>query len=342
MHNGEPLTWYYMAINFPPIYLLSTRLAPDELHCLESRIPSLTYNIHEAHIIVGKISKPERALFELRRHKLRIATPISTSTSRDLAAGPAKDAPSETAEMPRGAGGEAPSKRTKLGPAPASSSMTGGQHDVDLVKVVKLSWLEDCLESGELMPTDGYLLFQGQGTRLLPTLPSAGKTAPSRDDGAKILQRAAEDRGLHAPDAEASPQRRKRGLGAEPPPKQQQSAPPSLVRETTSEHEVPLKDIPDYLHTTYSCQRPTPVNPPNPAFIQELKEIRTLRLLRGDEIGVRAYSTSIATLSAYPHAIQTSQGETPYVVPDILTIEADMEAFGLIWKRNRKATGLWR
>ncbi|QPH17165.1 hypothetical protein C2857_001962 [Epichloe festucae Fl1] len=46
------------------------------------------------------------------------------------------------------------------------------------------------------------------------------------------------------------------------------------------------------------------MDPPNGNFIQELKRIRTFRLLQGDKIGVRAYSTSIATLSAYPYTIQ--------------------------------------
>ncbi|KAK4059823.1 hypothetical protein Purlil1_14325 [Purpureocillium lilacinum] len=83
--------------------------------------------------------------------------------------------------------------------------------------------------------------------------------------------------------------------------------PPSLVRQTTSEHDVPLPPIPDYLHSTYSCQRPTPFNSLNGPFIEELKNIRTLRLLQGDQIGVRAYSTAVATLAAYPYELQVPQ-----------------------------------
>ncbi|KAM0739210.1 hypothetical protein ACQRIT_006947 [Beauveria bassiana] len=62
-------------------------------------------------------------------------------------------------------------------------------------------------------------------------------------------------------------------------------AKPGLTRESTSEHDIQLPLIPYHLHTTYSCQRPTPINPPNSSFIDELKSIRTIRLLQGDKIG---------------------------------------------------------
>jgi len=45
------------------------------------------------------------------------------------------------------------------------------------------------------------------------------------------------------------------------------------------------------------------MNSPNAAFIVQLTKIRDSRLLTLDEIGVRAYSTSIASVAAYPHPI---------------------------------------
>ncbi|EGY23135.1 DNA polymerase lambda [Verticillium dahliae VdLs.17] len=72
-----------------------------------------------------------------------------------------------------------------------------------------------------------------------------------------------------------------------------------------------MPPIPAFLRTTYSCQRPTPANPPNNEFVEALKEIRTTRKLLGDEIGVRAYSTAIATVAAYPYAISTSPARLP-------------------------------
>ncbi|KAI5462885.1 hypothetical protein BGZ63DRAFT_176133 [Mariannaea sp. PMI_226] len=59
-----------MNLHLPPIFQLPTRLQPEELHELEGKIDSLTYNIHEADIVLGNISRRERAIFELRRARL--------------------------------------------------------------------------------------------------------------------------------------------------------------------------------------------------------------------------------------------------------------------------------
>lgn len=85
--------------------------------------------------------------------------------------------------------------------------------------------------------------------------------------------------------------------------------PTHLLHQTSSEHDNSdkLPPIPDYLHTAYSCQRPTPLNPPNDPFIDQLKKIRKARILLGDEIGVRAYSTAIASLAAYPYTLTSTQ-----------------------------------
>ena len=85
---------------------------------------------------------------------------------------------------------------------------------------------------------------------------------------------------------------------------------PPLLHQSTSEYEegasVSLPPLPSWVleNKIYSCQRATPPTSPNDAFIAQLKEIRLARLLTNDEIGVRAYSTSIASLAAYPYTIQ--------------------------------------
>ncbi|EOD52666.1 putative mfs monocarboxylate transporter protein [Neofusicoccum parvum UCRNP2] len=83
----------------------------------------------------------------------------------------------------------------------------------------------------------------------------------------------------------------------------------ALLQQTTSDYEdEPSSDIPpppDWVAQgiKYACQRSTPANPPNAAFIAQLKSIRLTRTLTGDEVGVRAYSTAIAALAAYPYAL---------------------------------------
>lgn len=88
--------------------------------------------------------------------------------------------------------------------------------------------------------------------------------------------------------------------------------PSQLLHQTTSEHDEDFvsspRAMPDWVkeNKIYSCERATPIHPPNIEFIEQLKKIKMARLLTGDEIGVRAYSTSIASLAAYPYRLQSS------------------------------------
>ncbi|PNY28026.1 DNA polymerase type-X family protein pol4 [Tolypocladium capitatum] len=298
------------AVDFPPIFLLPTLLQPAELHRLQDSIPSLTYDIREADLILGKISRTERAQFELRR--LRLETePVHDGGG----SGHAEDAAREPAAASVVSHQDsAPSpKRRRLSTSGAAQSPADAVHvgspgmgsSADTVKVLKLSWLTDCLERGILLPVEGYLLYHGRKIPCSSTRKPRKKQAPA-STVTGILGRAAVGQQASGGKPASSCSSRHASSGASLGHSQAHPR-PALVRESTSEHGVPLPRVPDYLHTTYSCQRPTPANPPNAAFIDELKNIRTLRLLGGDKIGVRAYQTSIATLSAYPHTLQGPQ-----------------------------------
>lgn len=102
--------------------------------------------------------------------------------------------------------------------------------------------------------------------------------------------------------------------------------PTPLIRQTTSEHDNPpeLPPIPDYLKTSYSCQRPTPLYTLNDPFIEFLVRIRQARILTNDEVGVRAYSTAIASLAAYPHAISNAV--------EILHLPGCSERIAALWQ----------
>lgn len=259
------------ALDLPPIYLLSTHLQPDELHAIEEKISSLTWDIHEAEIVLGRISKKERALFELRRLKLKTQElsekEKDEACSRDVLA-----------------------KGRKTGKESGTAS-TAAQ---DTVRVLKLSWLEDSLQKGSAMPFEDYLLYSGKKISTdseLLVVPMNAQTSSS------ILKRAAMDSIDNPPPKHPTRHARLK------------SHTPALLHQTTSENNISLPPVPDFLHTSYSCQRPTPVNPPNADFIEALKEVRTLRLLEGDQVGVRAYSTGVAALAAYPHAVQSPAGK---------------------------------
>jgi DNA polymerase IV len=55
----------------------------------------------------------------------------------------------------------------------------------------------------------------------------------------------------------------------------------------------------------YACMRSAPIHPPNERFMEQLIKIRKARELTLDEIGVRAYSTSIAAIAAYPYELRS-------------------------------------
>ncbi|TWU74720.1 hypothetical protein ED733_005295 [Metarhizium rileyi] len=283
---------------FPRIYLLPTHLEPSELHYFEETVPSLTYDIHEAELVLGKISTRERAEFELRRHK------VHTWSGQDLTpySNVRTNAPAEP-----DTGEEHPNpKRRKIGKVQRPELQTG---ESQRVQVLRLSWLTDCIAHGKLLSVRNYLLLEGfkiasdvNPSKKLPDIRNRSKST--------IVRRAAEDREGNGTIQDASTS----SHSAHHVPRHNLRQPPSLTRQTTSEHDAKLPVIPDFLRTTYSCQRPTPLETPNAEFILELKKIRTLRRLQGDQIGVRAYSTSIATLSAYPHVILGRNGKSSGVL----------------------------
>ena len=300
-------------IELPSIYLLDA-VSEGERSQLAAQVSSLTKDASKADFFVGKVAKMERAKFELRR--LGIVT-IDERRPHEHRPRPAQSSGAEA-------------KRRKLdGPVPEAIVISSSSEDEDEstpatttpqglpIKVVRLAWLTESIARGEALPLDGHVVYEGRKVQAEPTRKrpvhgtSARETAASRVEG--ILRRAHTDlvesartpssshheRHTHSSPTQGS-HRRTYGTAAHPP---------ALVRTTTSENDsgitLAAHQIPDYLHTIYSCQRPTPLHPPNEKFVDQLKTIRTARQLTGDKIGIRAYSTAIATISAYPYEIHS-------------------------------------
>ncbi|KAF7535294.1 hypothetical protein G7054_g5527 [Neopestalotiopsis clavispora] len=282
-------------LEMPPIYLLATHIEPEVLPQLESQIPTLTFDIEEAEIILGKISKKERAMFELRKRGI-ISTEVVTEAAR-VSSPPAKrrkvspvlptQRHNDSSTASESEHDATPERRQSELPGRPKDSCTVSKLE-NTVKVVHLSWFT---ESGQ--------------RKVSETIGTAPK--PITQNSVDIVKRAKED---VKNSQRFSSSTRTGFVGSSSvisrppfPPKR-----PALLQETTSEHEDghDLPDIPDYLHTTYSCQRPTPFKPPNEAFIDQLKKVRTIRALTGDKVGVRAYSSSIASLAAYPYLLKNS------------------------------------
>lgn len=207
-----------------------------------------------------------------------------------------------------------------------------------MVKVVNLEWLRASLSEGRPLPFELYTVYEGTlldseadvpnpakslipATSNSPSAPAQGALGTEGDHPHGIVERAK---------AEAQPsvprkQRRDRVkdvmkqefagrsfIHARGSPTRSLTKPTQLLHQTTSEHdeaaESALPPMPDWVlqNKLYSCERSTPLHSPNEAFIEQLKKIRLARVLTGDEIGVRAYSTSIASLAAYPHTLSSA------------------------------------
>ncbi|KAI1336151.1 Nucleotidyltransferase [Xylariaceae sp. FL0016] len=313
-----------MALDFPPVFLLPTHFEPEDLAAVEGQIPTLTYDIREAKVIIGKISKTPRAKFELRSRNLAVEdvnSPISPQNQHagTTAAPPAKrrkvfekDRVSIGSDASTASDSEdsdkSPSTRHPIivtqedrqeNPPGQAEAMTltgkPAYEDDSIVNVVKLAWFTDSVLKGMVLPVDDYLVYRG---RKLETT-----TSPGSPNSSGIPKRAREEEPSSNPSpyfnlspyASTSRHSRTNAHAKRPP----------LMQESTSEHDIiaALPPIPDYLRTSYACQRPTPFNPPNSAFVEQLKQMRSIRTLQGDEVGVRAYSSSIAAIAAYPHLI---------------------------------------
>ncbi|QUC22116.1 uncharacterized protein UV8b_06357 [Ustilaginoidea virens] len=248
-------------LQFPRIYLLSTHLLQEEIAYFREAIPSLTDNIDQAEIVLGRISKKARAEFELRRLQLHL-----TLIPEQVQAGKPDDA--NCAAGTRPAVRETSRSRLKQGQGQGLGEAASGPR------------------GSRIRVLSAESTGRGESSEQV-----VGHGRADNDDA-----ETKDDRGDRGSSRTGWPSQSREPLRA-------RHAPARLVRQSTSEHEAAatLPPIPDFLHTTYSCQRPTPINPPNEEFIKELKNIRTLRLLQGDGIGVRAYSTSIAALAAYPY-----------------------------------------
>ena len=208
----------------------------------------------------------------------------------------------------------------------SSANATISRFFEDTVKVLRLDWLNDSCAAGAIKPLEGYLIFEGC---IVPAperdgTPSLNSSTPrplnasyaqiqTPQKARTILERAKADAAPRTQDRSMV----KRGLGqnqhrfipsgASFDPGSAQYA--HLLHQTTSEYDEgassDLPEMPDWVkkEIKYACQRDSPLHNPNDEFIDLLKKIRTARLLTNDEIGVRAYSTSIAAIASYPYKI---------------------------------------
>lgn len=244
------------------------------------------------------VSQKTRARFELR--KLRLSTEeyvrASHETSSFTSRKRRKIRDAEDYAFLSGSSTDSDDESAKSDGESQKLSGAGNATMEDCVKVVRLAWLQDSLTRGRLLDYREYLIYEAV---------RSAKTA-TKLTAAELMRRAIEV--AAAPSQPSIPR---------PGPNRQDrnedhrvKVPALLPHSTTDEHVIAnLPPMPEHLKTKYSCQRSTFVHPPNEAFIDKLKEIRELRAMKGDSVGVRAYSTAIASLSAYPYKLQSPIGK---------------------------------
>ncbi|KAJ9624035.1 hypothetical protein H2203_005482 [Taxawa tesnikishii (nom. ined.)] len=260
----------------PPIFVSSTHLDTEVLHDLEEDLVEtgaiLTWDVNEAKIILSKVESKRRAQFDLRSKGLwteeyHSVKETCSRPNHQAAAGPAaKRCRIDVVETSRKDDGKA---------ITIDGSETESEAEEDPRSKGNLSRLQIRSNNQErsrapLLTKSLGILSRGHGGRTYGA-PTPGITGASFDRG--------------------------RGGGG-------QYA--HLLQQTTSEYDEgissELPEMPDWVknHVKYACQRRTPANSPNDDFIALLKKIKLARLLTNDQIGVRAYSTSIASIAAYP------------------------------------------
>lgn len=64
---------------------------------------------------------------------------------------------------------------------------------------------------------------------------------------------------------------------------------------------------PDYLNTTYDCQRKTPLHGPNDELVRLLEKIARHRYLTGNDRSALSYRRAISALRAYPRKLASAE-----------------------------------
>ncbi|KAF2735946.1 terminal deoxynucleotidyl transferas-like protein [Polyplosphaeria fusca] len=219
--------------------------------------------------------------------------------------------------------------------APVPVLFEHAPHD-EMVWVVRTDWLNECSDIDRVIPLGKHLVFKGRvverqtvtkprkdiksifSSSISKITPASQTNLATRPIGRDILDRAQSELSNEASKPKRKPYHTgghgsRRFEGKTFASSSQQagnvaSQTARLLQQMTSDYEGEDSDIPPpppwvKKRIKYSCQRFTPASGPNDEFIELLKKIRTARTLIDDQIGVRAYSTIIAAIAAYPYKL---------------------------------------
>ena len=318
----------------PPIYVLPSHLTEGQVRDTEKLLHdyggNVTHEASEARIFLTSVSRKKRAAFDLRVRGVWTEE-ISDSTNeppRKRLRRAQSTGKSKTVSQSTETSSISSSRASTLSPEPGQSLLQSGP---DRIVVVSSLWLTACVKEKRTLPFTPFVVYAAkvvarpegevspQPLRDTVTYIKANSETSHKAGSALLVGRAAVNaspRTTTAPvDQKGHPSphqhRRRFGRPSSPTPSHP-NKPPRLYRTTTSEFEGTnaknLPEPPEWVkhNNFYACCRSTFANPPNEAFLAQLYKIKEARILTLDEIGVRAYSTSIASLSAYLYTIQST------------------------------------
>ena len=367
VHTNEQRSEPLDLSNFPPIYVLTSHIASQELRDAEDKLTALkaplTYNVKEAKLILGNVTTARRAKLELQwlgvyinedsRQTASLQPPKKRTKFENAPSSPGgtvsnDNGHSSTRESdshePESQGIAGLSISLKQGLVPLRH---GGIPDLpdpslssDKVVIARLEWLQRSFVTKSLLPLSSFILLCGQshvvgeettnhseppenvvettlGRQLEPS--HSGETRQTILERAKRDEKPVRNRFFKRDRIKAAAEKDFVGrsfssstqLSRDAASRFDYSRPTHLLRQTTSEHDEtdsePLPPLPDWVlkKQLYACERATPAEQPNQDFIAALSRIKLARILTLDDIGVRAYSTSIAALAAYPYRLRS-------------------------------------
>jgi DNA polymerase IV len=346
----------------PPIFVSATHFETDNLHQLEEQLvdsgAALTYDLTEARIVLSKVTRKPRILFDLKAKGLwtaevkqirdssteeedistesqplpkKLKVDDSQKNKASVSETIAIDDSSTESEAENNVEHALTAGKRKLTRRAASPKLrVASLAEEALIKVVKVDWFHKSLDVGRALPLDNFVTYQGRQVEkpdLISAISSTHTTSrksnnvstrssqPASSPSASIVERAKEDAPAQPPRTDRFGKRKFGHTVASTASASWEAGfntkqlHAHLLHTTTSENDSgvssDLPEMPEWVKAgvKYACQRLTPKDQPNEAFIALLKKIKVARLLTNDEIGVRAYSTSIAALAAYPYKV---------------------------------------
>lgn len=314
-----------MAPTFPSIYLLKWNFGKDpkkkhELFDLEKKI-GVVFDIKEADLVLGNLQKKSRAEHELRKLNL-FTEDVDEATAEDEESRSQSNPPRKKRKYDEGAvdgnevismpvdveldddqaAGKNQSPRTESSPAQnLISERKRGRplKEPGTIKVLKHTWYADSVDAGELLPVDKYLVYEGRIIDAPKTTEEKATTKSTSNSGFR-------SRPPPAPSPLSGNRSFRRHGYQKSRGHNSQSSPAPLLHETTEDHDANFPPIPEYLHTKYCCERPSPLHCPNEAFQAQLRILRKSRLLEDKPMNARAYNSAIATIASYPYTITSA------------------------------------